>query len=56
VSGQAAPAPAVETRVFTGDNGEVTIPAHPQRVVATGYAVPALIDSIDQAFAPLLTP
>jgi len=35
---------AAETRVFTGDNGEVTVPAHPQRVVATGYAVPALIE------------
>lgn len=46
----AAPAPAVETRTFTGDNGEVAIPAHPQRVVATGYAVPALIE----AGAPLV--
>ncbi|GAB3507054.1 ABC transporter substrate-binding protein [Amycolatopsis cihanbeyliensis] len=39
-----------ETRVFTADNGEVTIPADPQRVVATGYAVPVLI----QADAPLV--
>jgi iron complex transport system substrate-binding protein len=46
----AAPAPLVETRAFTADNGEVTIPAHPQRVVATGYAVPALIE----AGAPLV--
>jgi iron complex transport system substrate-binding protein len=46
----AAPALAVETRVFSGDNGEVAIPAHPQRVVATGYAVPALIE----AGAPLV--
>jgi iron complex transport system substrate-binding protein len=50
-SGQAAvPAPAVETRTVTADNGEVTIPVHPQRVVATGYAVPALIE----AGAPLV--
>ncbi|WP_216216725.1 ABC transporter substrate-binding protein [Amycolatopsis aidingensis] len=39
-----------ETRVFTADNGEITIPADPQRVVATGYAVPVLI----QADAPLV--
>lgn len=45
-----APAPAVETRTFAGENGEVTIPVHPQRVVATGYAVPALIE----AGAPLV--
>jgi iron complex transport system substrate-binding protein len=32
------------TRVFTADNGKVTIPARPERVVATGYAVPALIE------------
>ncbi|MCX2969337.1 MULTISPECIES: ABC transporter substrate-binding protein [Streptomyces] len=39
-----------ETRVFAADNGDVTIPADPQRVVATGYAVPALIE----ADAPLV--
>ncbi|WP_320773802.1 ABC transporter substrate-binding protein [Streptomyces sp. CRN 30] len=33
-----------ETRVFAADNGKITIPADPQRVVATGYAVPALIE------------
>ncbi|MGP2441826.1 ABC transporter substrate-binding protein [Streptomyces sp. JW3] len=33
------------TRVFTADNGKVTIPADPKRVVATGYAVPALIEN-----------
>lgn len=38
------------TRVFTADNGDVTIPADPQRVVATGYAVPVLIE----ADAPLV--
>jgi iron complex transport system substrate-binding protein len=38
------------TRVFEADNGKVTIPADPQRVVATGYAVPALIE----ADAPLV--
>ncbi|MGD9484524.1 ABC transporter substrate-binding protein [Streptomyces sp. TRM70308] len=41
---------ADETRVFAADNGDVTIPADPQRVVATGYAVPALIE----ADAPLV--
>jgi iron complex transport system substrate-binding protein len=39
---EAAPA---ETRVFAADNGEVTIPKDPRRVVATGYAVPALIEA-----------
>lgn len=39
-----------ETRVFAADNGKITIPAHPKRVVATGYAVPALIE----ADAPLV--
>ncbi|MFD9889369.1 ABC transporter substrate-binding protein [Amycolatopsis sp. NPDC059027] len=45
-------APAAEggTRVFAADNGQITIPAKPQRVVATGYAVPALIE----AGAPLV--
>ncbi|WP_329022552.1 MULTISPECIES: ABC transporter substrate-binding protein [unclassified Streptomyces] len=39
-----------KTRVFTADNGKITIPANPKRVVATGYAVPALIE----ADAPLV--
>lgn len=34
-----------ETRVFTADNGDITIPADPERVIATGYAVPVLIES-----------
>lgn len=34
-----------QTRTFTGDNGDVTIPAKPQRIVATGYAVPVLLES-----------
>ncbi|WP_239106453.1 ABC transporter substrate-binding protein [Streptomyces sp. SID8014] len=34
-----------KTRVFKADNGEITIPADPKRVVATGYAVPALIEA-----------
>lgn len=38
------------TRVFEADNGKITIPAAPQRVVATGYAVPVLIE----ADAPLV--
>ncbi|MEU4745861.1 ABC transporter substrate-binding protein [Actinosynnema sp. NPDC023658] len=38
------------TRVFTADNGDVTIPVSPERVVATGYAVPALLE----ADAPLV--
>ncbi|WP_031081357.1 ABC transporter substrate-binding protein [Streptomyces sp. NRRL WC-3549] len=38
------------TRVFAADNGKITIPAEPKRVVATGYAVPALIE----ADAPLV--
>ncbi|GAA2849917.1 iron-hydroxamate ABC transporter substrate-binding protein [Streptosporangium fragile] len=36
---------AVATRVFAADNGDVTIPVDPKRVVATGYAVPALIEA-----------
>lgn len=39
-----------ETRVFTADNGDITIPVSPKRVVATGYAVPALLE----ADAPLV--
>ncbi|MCM3817034.1 ABC transporter substrate-binding protein [Streptomyces albidoflavus] len=34
-----------KTRVFKADNGEIEIPADPKRVVATGYAVPALIEA-----------
>lgn len=34
-----------ETRVFVADNGEITIPVEPERIVATGYAVPALVES-----------
>ncbi|MEU1150731.1 ABC transporter substrate-binding protein [Streptomyces sp. NPDC005863] len=33
------------TRVFAADNGKIKIPADPQRVVATGYAVPVLIEA-----------
>ncbi|MEV0727331.1 ABC transporter substrate-binding protein [Polymorphospora sp. NPDC050346] len=35
----------VATRVFQADNGDITIPADPKRVVATGYAVPVLIEA-----------
>ncbi|GAA3626149.1 hypothetical protein GCM10022419_134630 [Nonomuraea rosea] len=38
------------TRVVKADNGGIAIPVVPKRVVATGYAVPALI----QAKAPLV--
>ncbi|MCX4966624.1 ABC transporter substrate-binding protein [Streptomyces sp. NBC_00654] len=38
------------TRVFAADNGKITIPAQPKRVVATGYAVPAMLE----AHAPLV--
>ncbi|MFD9910978.1 ABC transporter substrate-binding protein [Streptomyces sp. NPDC059063] len=38
------------TRVFAADNGKIKIPAEPKRVVATGYAVPAMIE----AHAPLV--
>ncbi len=34
-----------KTRVFAADNGDITIPVDPQRVVATGYAVPVLIEA-----------
>ncbi len=47
-SGQTADssaAPAAATRVFTADNGDITIPVEPRRVVATGYAVPTLIEA-----------
>lgn len=33
------------TRAFTADNGKVTIPKDPKRVIATGYAVPVLIEA-----------
>ncbi|WP_406077752.1 ABC transporter substrate-binding protein [Micromonospora sp. NBC_00858] len=33
------------TRVFSADNGDITIPVGPERVVATGYAVPVLIEA-----------
>ncbi|MGA4837724.1 ABC transporter substrate-binding protein [Streptomyces sp. G45] len=38
------------TRVFAADNGKIKIPEKPKRVVATGYAVPAMIE----AHAPLV--
>lgn len=38
-------ADAGATREFTADNGKVRIPEDPGRVVATGYAVPALIEA-----------
>lgn len=38
------------TRTFAADNGEIKIPAKPKRVIATGYAVPALLE----AKAPLV--
>ncbi|MEH0970242.1 ABC transporter substrate-binding protein [Micromonospora sp. CPCC 205546] len=36
---------ASDTRVFSADNGEIDIPVAPERVVATGYAVPVLIEA-----------
>lgn len=44
-SGADEPDGSGETRTFTDDRGEVEIPVDPQRVVATGYAVPVLIQS-----------
>lgn len=38
------------TRVIAADNGQITVPVSPKRVVATGYAVPVLIE----ANAPLV--
>ncbi|MFF1381211.1 ABC transporter substrate-binding protein [Streptomyces sp. NPDC058308] len=38
------------TREFAADNGKIRIPADPKRVVATGYAVPVMIE----AHAPLV--
>lgn len=49
-SGNADDTSTAQTRVFTADNGEITIPVTPKRVVATGYAVPALLE----AGAPLV--
>ncbi|WP_327085447.1 ABC transporter substrate-binding protein [Nonomuraea sp. NBC_01738] len=40
-----APAAKAATRAFPMPGGDVTIPADPRRVVATGYAVPALIEA-----------
>jgi iron complex transport system substrate-binding protein len=34
-----------ETRPFDGDNGTVEIPSDPERIVATGYAVPVLLEA-----------
>lgn len=33
------------TRTFEADNGKVEIPSDPQRIVATGYAVPVLLEA-----------
>ncbi|MCM2389668.1 ABC transporter substrate-binding protein [Streptomyces albipurpureus] len=41
---------AESTRVYSADNGKIKIPVKPKRVVATGYAVPVLIE----ADAPLV--
>ncbi|MEU0985967.1 ABC transporter substrate-binding protein [Streptomyces sp. NPDC005953] len=41
---------ADKTRVYAADNGKIKIPVKPERVVATGYAVPVLIE----AEAPLV--
>ncbi|WP_033289502.1 ABC transporter substrate-binding protein [Amycolatopsis jejuensis] len=49
-TGDAQSGSNVPTRVFTADNGQVKIPATPKRVIATGYAVPALLE----AKAPLV--
>ncbi|HTW15974.1 MAG TPA: ABC transporter substrate-binding protein [Nocardioides sp.] len=38
-------ADSATTRTFTADNGDVEIPADPERIVATGYAVPVLIEA-----------
>lgn len=43
VTDEAGPA-AAETRVFAADNGDIEIPVDPQRVVATGYAVPVALE------------
>ena len=36
---------AATTRTFTADNGDIEIPTDPERIVATGYAVPVLIEA-----------
>ncbi len=43
--GYASGGDAGATRVFAADNGDVATPVDPQRIVATGYAVPALIEA-----------
>ncbi len=48
--GEKETASSEETITFTADNGKVEIPAEPERVVATGYAVPVLLE----ADAPLV--
>lgn len=35
---------ATEMITFSADNGDIEIPANPKRVVATGYAVPVLLE------------
>ncbi len=35
----------VPMRAVTADNGEIKVPVEPKRVIATGYAVPVLIES-----------
>ncbi|MFE0154325.1 ABC transporter substrate-binding protein [Nonomuraea sp. NPDC059007] len=44
-TGSQPPAAKTATRVFKAANGDITIPADPKRVVATGYAVPVLIEA-----------
>lgn len=44
-TGPADPGATGDTRVVEADNGRVTIPARPQRVVAVGYAVPTLLEA-----------
>lgn len=39
-----------ETVTFTAENGDIEIPAKPERVIATGYAVPVMLE----ADAPLV--
>ncbi|MFP5020324.1 TroA family protein [Pseudonocardia phyllosphaerae] len=44
-SGPAAQEDAGPTREFQADNGTVTIPVQPKRVIAIGYAVPTLLEA-----------
>ncbi|MEU5400625.1 ABC transporter substrate-binding protein [Streptomyces sp. NPDC005963] len=44
-SGSDSSSTAEETRVYAADNGKIKIPVKPERVVATGYAVPVLIEA-----------